>query len=143
MEQYRISLEHEVEPSDRRYIIDKLVTYNTTKVNAPENSTSLAIFIRNGQNLILGGLLGYTQWNWLFISHLWVADELRGKGKARELMAAAEKEAISRGCCHAHLDTFSFQALSFYEKLGYRIFGKLDDYPAGHTRYFLHKRNLI
>ena len=35
-----------------------------------------------------------------------------------------------------------FQALSFYQKLGYQIFGQLEDYPVGHTRYFLQKRAL-
>ena len=38
------------------------------------------------------------------------------------------------------LDTFSFQARRFYEKLGYVVFGELPDYPAGHSRYFLQKR---
>jgi hypothetical protein len=38
------------------------------------------------------------------------------------------------------LDTFSFQARPFYEKLGYEVFGQLEDYPRGHSRYFLQKR---
>ena len=37
------------------------------------------------------------------------------------------------------MDTFSFQARPFYEKLGYRVFGQLPDYPRGQTRYFLAK----
>jgi hypothetical protein len=37
------------------------------------------------------------------------------------------------------LDTFSFQALGFYEKLGYRIFGELGDVAGGHKWYFLKK----
>src|SRR6516165_7091346 len=39
----------------------------------------------------------------------------------------------------AWLDTFSFQARGFYEKLGYEEFGRLD-YPPGHHRHFLRKR---
>jgi hypothetical protein len=38
------------------------------------------------------------------------------------------------------LDTFSFQARGFYEKLGYCVFGTLDDYPPGHSRFYLTKR---
>jgi len=55
-------------------------------------------------------------------------------------MLAAEAEARKRGCDNAHCDTFDFQALPFYQKLGYETFGHLEDYPANHVRYFLRKR---
>jgi hypothetical protein len=47
--------------------------------------------------------------------------------------------ALEAGCHHAWVDTFSFQARHLYEKLGYRLFGALPDYPRGQTRYFLAK----
>jgi hypothetical protein len=37
------------------------------------------------------------------------------------------------------VDTFSFQSPGFSQKLGYRVFGELPDYPPGETRYFLSK----
>jgi hypothetical protein len=46
---------------------------------------------------------------------------------------------MRRGCVGVWLDTFSFQARGFYEKLGYRVFGEVADYPPGHTRHFLKK----
>ena len=49
------------------------------------------------------------------------------------------QKAIERGCTNAHLDTFSFQARPFYEKLGYRVFGTLENHPAGHQHYFMTK----
>jgi GNAT superfamily N-acetyltransferase len=54
-------------------------------------------------------------------------------------MAAAEEEARRRGCHHALLDTFDFQARSLYERLGYEVFGTLDDFPRGHQRFFMRK----
>jgi GNAT superfamily N-acetyltransferase len=65
-------------------------------------------------------------------------DDLRGRGVGRELMAQAEARAVERGCHAAWLDTFSFQARGFYEKLGYEEFGTLD-YPPIHKRYFMKK----
>jgi hypothetical protein len=37
------------------------------------------------------------------------------------------------------LETLSFQALPFYEKLGYTVFSRLDDFPPGGARYALTK----
>ena len=56
-----------------------------------------------------------------------------------QLMNDAEREAIRRGCRGAWLDTYSFQARGFYERLGYTIFGTIDNYPPGHSRIFLKK----
>jgi len=68
-----------------------------------------------------------------------VDERLRGRGYGRELLAAAEQEAVRHGCRAAHLDTMSFQALPFYLKQGYTVFGELHDWPPGHARYFLQK----
>jgi cation transport ATPase len=56
------------------------------------------------------------------------------------LAAAVVRAAAERGCRHAHLDTFSYQARPFYERLGYRLFGELENYPPGHSRFFLRKQ---
>jgi hypothetical protein len=56
------------------------------------------------------------------------------------LVEKAETEARLRGCHHAFLDTFDFQARQFCEKLGYYEFGRLAEFPVGHTRFFLMKR---
>lgn len=86
-----------------------------------------------------GGLTGYLAYGWLFIDLLWVAERARSQNQGRALMLAAEEEGRARGCRHAWLDTFSFQARAFYEKLGYVVFGELPDFPPGHQRYFLRK----
>jgi hypothetical protein len=50
-------------------------------------------------------------------------------------MKRAELYAVERGCTDALLDTFSFQARPFYEKLGYRVFGMLERFiPACRRR---------
>jgi hypothetical protein len=54
-------------------------------------------------------------------------------------VAQAEGRARERGCHSAWLDTFSFQARGFYEKLGYEEFGRLE-YPPDHYRHFMRKR---
>jgi GNAT superfamily N-acetyltransferase len=68
-----------------------------------------------------------------------VLEKQRGQGHASKLMQAAEAEARARGCKHALLDTFSFQALGFYKKLGYVEFGRLSGFSGRHDRHYLYK----
>jgi GNAT superfamily N-acetyltransferase len=99
----------------------------------------LAVVARR-ENKVVGGAVGRTGWAWLFVGRLWVADELRGDGLGTPLMSTIEDAARERGCVGSWLDTFSFQARPFYERLGYEVFGELDDFPPGHARYFMKKR---
>ncbi len=55
-------------------------------------------------------------------------------------MAIAEHEARQRGLVGIWLDTFSFQAPVFYEKLGFKEFGQITNFPPGHSRTFYVKR---
>jgi hypothetical protein len=55
-------------------------------------------------------------------------------------MTETEVEARRRGCHSAYLDTFDYQARPFYEKLGYVVFGTLEDYPKGHQRFYMMKK---
>jgi len=139
--EYTFSLEEEATPEEVESVGRKLAGYNQRHV-PPEGRESLLLLVRDDGDRVVGGLAGFTRWNWLFVESLWLADEVRGRGLGRDLMRRAEEEAARRGCQHAYLDTFSFQARGFYERLGYEVFGRLDDFPIGHTRYFLQKREI-
>jgi len=102
------------------------------------NSRDVAITLRH-RGAIVGGLVGYTFHEWMYVAGLWIAEEFRGKEFGSKLMKAAEKEAKRRGVTNIFLDSFSFQAPGFYRKLGYREFGRLKECPAGHYRSFLTK----
>ena len=138
MTELRISLEENPDPADLDVIERALVEHNEAR-SEPRNYSPLAIFLRNGEGQIVGGLRGLTVWGWLFVSQLWVAEDLRGQDYGTRLMEAAEQEARTRGCHSAYVDTFSFLALDFYQKVGYTVFGTLEGFPTGHTRYFLKK----
>ena len=56
------------------------------------------------------------------------------------LLGTMEQYARSQGITNYHLETTSFQALPFYQKQGYAVFGELPDMPPGHITYFLKKR---
>lgn len=129
----------EVTGEDRRAIIDGLVAYNHGQGFVSERQP-LAVVSRGPGAEVVGGLLGEVNHGWLFVSALWVADHVRGTGIGSDIVREAEAEARRRGCRGVYLDTYSFQARPFYEKLGYRVFGELADCPPGGTRYYLCKR---
>jgi len=134
-----ITLQETPHPADAEFVQERLREFNRSKVGDEDHHQRLAIFIRDPEQQILGGLLGDTYWGWLYVSILWIDERLRSQGYGERLLAAAEQEAVRRGCKHAHLDTMSFQALPFYEKHGYEVFGVLEDLPEGRKRYFLQK----
>jgi GNAT superfamily N-acetyltransferase len=114
-------------------------TYN--KQQAGDNNFQRFCFVLQGSDdEILGGVIAEAYWEWLFIDLLWVKTELRGRGYGHLLLETVEKEAQEYGAKNAYLDTFSFQAPTFYEQHGYQVFGELQDFPPGHKRFFMRKR---
>ncbi|MGF6176690.1 GNAT family N-acetyltransferase [Ensifer sp. 4252] len=116
-----------------------LTAFNAADVG-PSERRPLAVLV-GGPNAAgkRGGLSGYTAWGWLFVQWLWLPEDLRGQGLAGKLLAAAEEEAIRRGCHGAWIDTFNPQARRAYERQGYECFGELPDFPPGRSRVFLKK----
>jgi GNAT superfamily N-acetyltransferase len=95
----------------------------------------LAVALRDRQGRLVGGLAGCSLFGWLVVELLWVDPAARGVGHGRRLLAAAEAEALRRGCHHARVNTYSFQAPGFYERCGYALAATLADSPRGHQRH--------
>lgn len=102
----------------------------------------IAIAVRDENGTLVGGLIGVFGWDWLHVSTLWLDERVRGQDVGTRLLAMAEQEALARGITNVHLETESFQALGFYLKNGYHVFGRLDDKPKGYTWYYLKKEGL-
>lgn len=94
---------------------------------------------RDTDEAVQAGIRFVLAFEWLFVNWLWVADAYRKHGIGTQLMAGAEAAARAHGCRAAYLDTFTFQAPRFYQRLGYREFGRLDDFPPGHSRIWFSK----
>ncbi len=135
---YTIELTADKAEQASAYIEDQLNQFNL-HIAEPHQHTLLRVFARNDQGELVGGLLGETYWRWLYVADLWVHEAYRRSGLGTRLMAEAEAEAMRRGCQHAHVDTHDFQAPEFYLKLGYTVWGSLEDLPPGHKRIFFRK----
>ena len=136
----KIEVSHDTAPADVRTIENGLFEHARVSGIEPRNYQPVGFLLRDESGALVGGLIGATVWGWLQIRDLWIAAHLRGQGWGSTLMDHAEREGIARGCHHACLDTFDFQALEFYRRRGYEVFGTLRDFPTGHERYFVSKR---
>jgi GNAT superfamily N-acetyltransferase len=138
MERLRIVCEPCIDEGARQFIVNGVDYYNIA-------ATSFAGYfpvnfvLRGERDDVLGGVLGQVWGGWLQVFTLWVSEAARGAGHGRQLMEDAEAYARSRGAVGATLETYSFQARPFYERLGYRVCGTLDGFPLGHSKFFLKK----
>ena len=122
-------------------VIDSGLGRNITeKTGITEFGPAIRVLIKDKKDEIVGGVFGEPFGGWLYISVLWVKKTLRNNGFGTKLMDIIEDEAKKLGCTNVHLDTFSFEAPRFYERRGYEVFALLDDYPKGHSKYFLKKK---
>ncbi|MUH71989.1 GNAT family N-acetyltransferase [Psychrosphaera haliotis] len=97
-------------------------------------------FVKDESGVIVGGILGEINWDWLHIQGLWIDESIRNHGWGAKLLSSMEEYALSKNTTNIRLETTTFQALGFYVKAGYSVFGELDDMPKGHTSYFLQKQ---
>lgn len=138
--QPELSIEITAKPKleEADFIKRQIIQFNRRCVGE-ENYQELAVFLRDPDEKLVGGLVGCTYWQWLYVDVFWIQESYRKSGYGAVLLEAAEAEAIQRGCQSVYLDTFSFQAPEFYQKLGYVVFGELPNFPDGQSRFFLTK----
>jgi len=100
----------------------------------------LSFLLHNESGQLVGGIQGnYDNFGWLWIDSLWVSKTVRGHGFGVQLLNKIEGVAVDNGCKHSHLTSFSYQAADFYIKQGYEVFGELENYSKGHSRFWLKK----
>ena len=139
MARYEMAVEDEPEAEDVQVLAQGLTQHSLPHTGV-RGFRPIGVFLRDEQGKVVGGVWGYINWNWLYVNLVWASESLRGQGYGKQMLLALEGVARERGCEYAHLDTFSYQARPFYERLGYEVFATLEEYPPGHQRYFMKKR---
>lgn len=127
-------------PAEARQRIELGVDLHNVAATQIPDFHLVTFVLRDTDGEVRGGLLGDVWGGWLHVTHLWVDTPLRHRGWATKLLRRAERHGRERGATDVQLETFSFQARPFYERLGYVVFATLDDCPPGHQKFFLRKR---
>jgi GNAT superfamily N-acetyltransferase len=127
------------DPAIWRCFEDAIDQYNMN-FTGHHSYTPISLLLRDEEERIRGGALGGIWGEWLYLKYLWVAEEWRGQGYGSRLLALAEAEAVAAKCRGIYLESYDFQAYSFYLRFGFVAHGQLQDFPPGHTYYYLAKR---
>jgi ribosomal protein S18 acetylase RimI-like enzyme len=100
-----------------------------------------SIFIKDQKEQVLGGASGTLFYGSLYVDSLWVDKTLRHQGWGKKLMYEAEKIGRENGALFATLNTMDWEALPFYQKLGYSIEFTREGYEKN-SKMFMLRKNL-
>lgn len=101
-----------------------------------EDPISFEIF--NDQEFV-GAIVVQSFWGQLHIKYLFVEKHYRGQGIACELMNHAIEFGKQRDCNFAFVETMSFQAPEFYQKMGFKIEFSRPGYAKNTCFHYLKK----
>ena len=131
----------ELNKKDKQYIDDELYKFNLKHFPADLGGRyeEISLYLRDDNGIVRGGILAEVCWNWLEIHTFMIDEDIRKSGFGTKLLLELEKKAIEKECDFIKVDTLSFQALGFYEKNGYQVFGSLDNVGRNYKHYYLKK----
>jgi ribosomal protein S18 acetylase RimI-like enzyme len=136
--QYTISYKLNPSPEDIQVLGDAIME-NAKQKKEMTKFDSFAFFLRDEAAEIVGGCNGNNLYGCLYIDQLWVAEFLRGKGYGTKLMRAAENFGKESGCHFIAVNTFDWEALDFYKKLGFYVEFERRGFDKNSIFYFLRK----
>jgi GNAT superfamily N-acetyltransferase len=131
-------VEERPDPLDVEFL-ETQIRREATAITGLGDEVDLAIFVRDA-GTVVAGISGWTWGDCCELQSLWVDPSLRGGGLATRLIAAAEAEATARGCCQTVHFTYNFQARALYERNGYELVGRIEDFPSGTEALWFRKR---
>jgi GNAT superfamily N-acetyltransferase len=136
-----LEISKEFDKKAKQYIDDELYKYNLKHFpkDLGGRYEEICLFLKDDKGNVRGGILSEICWNWLEI-HTFILDEdIRKSGFGTKLLVEIEKIAIEKECDFIKVDTLSFQALDFYQKNGYQVFGSLENVGRDYKHYYLKK----
>jgi ribosomal protein S18 acetylase RimI-like enzyme len=136
---YYLERQEEPIPQDEQVLFDG-ISNDAAKKKGMERIKPFRIYIKDSDRSVLGGASGVTYYGCLYVDMLWVEESIRSQGFCKKIMEEAEKIAKERKCIFATLNTMDWEALPFYQKLGYSIEFVREGYDKASKMYMLRKK---
>ncbi|KPA84782.1 acetyltransferase [Leptomonas pyrrhocoris] len=106
----------------------------------PYNKREFGMRAKTKDGKLAGAVYGHTKYNEAHVALLGANPECRVHGAGSMLLKEFEILARTKyDCNRLALETFSWQARPFYEKVGFEVFGVQKNQPKGHDKYFMEK----
>ena len=119
--------------------LSDLINEFNVEATGLDDGRILSVVRRDPGGKLEAGLTGWTWGGCGYIQFLFVRADVRRSGLGSRLLAAAEAEAVSRGCSQMVVSSHTFQARDFYERHGYTEYARTEEYPRGHAEVHLIK----
>lgn len=139
-EELSLSVHDEI-PADEARVVDQGLDDSNAAAAPIRQVRPLCCFARLENGALVGGAIGRTWGQCCELQQLWVDPAYRGLGAGTRLVRRFEEAAVARGCSVFYLDTFSFQARPFYERLGYEARLEIRGFAPGVSKYIMVRRD--
>lgn len=136
-ESYEISYK-EAASAEEVQVLREGIVAEAFKAKGMGKILPFSFFVKDSEK-ILAGIQGSTLYGCLYTNLLWVAPQLRKQGFGTRLLQRAEDLGRQRKCNFATVTTMDWEALPFYQKLGYHIEYVREGYENNSTMFLLRK----
>lgn len=126
-------------PKEYEEILYRGISEDAFEVKGMPPIKGYSVFMKDSEGRVKGGVSGSIFFGSLYIDSLWVEKAFRGLGWGTKLMQEAEKIGVEHGCRFATLNTMDWEALPFYQKLGYSIEFVREGYDKSSKMFMLRK----
>lgn len=137
----KYTIQHIDEPKqDLLNLIYKGLDKHAVSIMGYSSFEQSGFIIHDENKKTIAALVGILMYGVFYIKLLWVDEKHRKCGLGSQLMAAAEAHAKKNNCTYITVDTFSWQGVEFYQKLGFKNEFIYDGYDNDSQFYFFRKK---
>ena len=136
---YSLNSQESIDPGFEQLLFDG-INLQAGLLRRMQAIKQFSVEVRRRDLEIFGGATGISIYGNLYVDMLWIAPDLRGLGWGTKVMKQAEIIGKDRGCSFATVNTMDWEALPFYQKLGYMVEFTREGFEKGSKMYFLRKR---
>ncbi len=118
-------------------IINKYL-HQTDPERTSHDAKELALHVVDKTGSFLGGAIILVHQDWVEIRLVALIKSMRGFGLGKQMLALIEEKARELHCERIRTETCEVN-VGFYQRCGFKIWGKLDGYPMGLNYFWLYK----
>lgn len=104
-----------------------------------EKFDPIALIARNEEGQFMGAIVAELFWGALHIKYLYIDEQFRGRKVGQKLIEETFDYGKEHQCPFAFVETMCFQALGFYQKMGFKLEYTRSGYAHGTSFHYLRK----